>query len=952
MSDRKPLVSIGLPVYNGEEFLSETLDSILAQTFKDFELIISDNASTDKTQAICQQYAAKDGRIRYYRNDENIGASPNYNRTFELSTGKYFKWVAHDDLHAPEYLERCVEILDRNPSIVLCHSKVRLINDKGKVLKENDKLYKKYPCMKDYHAKIRKLNTDSLKPQERFLARVTAGISFEIFGLIRASTLRMIPKPLHGSYSRSDDILLARIALLGRFYEIPEFLFSSRQHLKQSGMFALTPDGRLDDSLYSLWFDPASKESDFISRYGMAWKLNYEYGISILQSPLSQQEKIECYQCLSRCSNQPDLLCNLGELAQREGQHSTAEKFFGAFLQVQPKSVKGWFGLGNLRQMIGKLPEAEEAYRQALALQPNLVSIHNNLGYTLQQQGKWEEAIACYQKALDIQPKCVEAEVNLASALYSQDKLSPDRQIYYAAKNNDLGLARKLAGDYKTAVAYYQQAIALQPDLAIAHYNLGVALQEQGKLEEAIACYQQVLEIPAKDGEVYHQLVRNKLNRIYKGQDRQKGTKSRARSLKIAFVSQYCDTLIPPYQNSVGGCTYGVVRPLAECCQIITYGIKHSEKLKRDYCDRGVHYKFLSPSRLDLWLFERFQKYGKFIKLFNGGMISPPSTSNWVFPMYGREVARDLVQEQCDIIVFQHTTQYIPIVRALNPKAKIILNFHHERYPQSNRAMLERRIRYVDAVTCVSDYVAKKTRQDFPLISDRCQTIYNGIEASDFAREKDYNQARQRKVKHIMYAGAVSPEKGLHILLDAFQIVVQSYPEVQLEIFGPQGARPLEEMFPQKNDPLVSSLRPFYSGNYISHLQEKLSPDIAEKVSFPGMIPRPQLIDRFFNADIFVFPSLWDEGFGLPPLEAMAAGTPVVAARSGAVVETVQDGKTGFLVEKNNAPALAASILRLLENDDLRESMSRAARQRAWEYFTWDRTADAMLQLYETLCEC
>ena len=655
-------------------------------------------------------------------------------------------------------------------------------------------------------------------------------------------------------------------------------------------------------------------------------------------------------QILEQQTHNSDALYGLGLLAEKNANFQSAEQLFRDALTVEPKSLKIWFSLGNLYYAQTKLPAAEECYQKILALQPTFASVYNNLGYVQQQQGKFPEAIDSYQKALELQPNCTEAEINLANLLYRQGQLSSEKYSHYAGLNHQLGIQLQKKGNIDAAITCYRQASALQPDLASAHYNLGIALQEQGKLEEAIACYQQVLEIPAKDGQAYHQLVRNKLNRIYKGQKQQKGTKSRARSLKIAFVSQYCDSIIPPFQNSVGGCTYGVVRPLAECCQIITYGIKHSEKLKKDYCDLGIHYKFLSPSRLDLWLFERFQKYGKFIKPFNGAMISPPSTSNWVFPMYGREVARDLVQEQCDIIVFQHTTQYIPIVRALNPKAKIILNFHHERYPQSNRAMLERRIRHVDVVTCVSDYVTNKTRQDFPLISDRCKTIYNGIEASDFAREKDYNQARLRKIKRIMYAGAVSPEKGIHILLDAFQIVVQSYPEVQLEIFGPQGARPLEEMFPQNNDPLVSSLIPFYSGNYISHLQEKLSPDIAEKVSFPGMIPRHQLIDRFFNADIFVFPSLWDEGFGLPPVEAMAAGTPVVATRSGAVVETIQDGKTGFLVEKNDAFSLAASMLKLLENDALRESMSRAARQRAWEYFTWDQTADTMLQLFETIC--
>src|SRR3989337_590294 len=123
-----PTVSIGLPVFNGEKYLRQALDSILAQTYQDFELIISDNASTDKTQQICREYVKKDSRIRYYRNKRNLGATRNHNRVFELSCGEYFKWASHDDLLAPEFLSRCVSVLDQDHSIVLCHSKTGRIN--------------------------------------------------------------------------------------------------------------------------------------------------------------------------------------------------------------------------------------------------------------------------------------------------------------------------------------------------------------------------------------------------------------------------------------------------------------------------------------------------------------------------------------------------------------------------------------------------------------------------------------------------------------------------------------------------------------------------------------------------------------------------------------------------------------------------------------------------------
>ena len=215
--------------------------------------------------------------------------------------------------------------------------------------------------------------------------------------------------------------------------------------------------------------------------------------------------------------NQPDALHGLGMIAQEVGQIQTAEKLIKAALRVQPESVKAWFSLGNLYQAQGQLPEAEKAYRQVLVIQPNLVAVHNNLGYTLQQQGLWEEAIACYQKALEIQPNCIESDVNLGNALNTKGKLSPEKQAHYAGLNYDLGIARQKAGDLKTAVAYYRQAIAMKPDLVDAHHNLGVALQEQGELEEAIASSQKALELNPSYGEVYFNL-----GKIYQKQEKLK----------------------------------------------------------------------------------------------------------------------------------------------------------------------------------------------------------------------------------------------------------------------------------------------------------------------------------------------------------------------------------------------------------------------------------------------
>jgi protein O-GlcNAc transferase len=194
-------------------------------------------------------------------------------------------------------------------------------------------------------------------------------------------------------------------------------------------------------------------------------------------------------QILDKQPNHPDALYGLGILAQQMGQLEIAEQWLSASAQVQPNSVKTWFSLGNLCQVQGKLATAEVAYKQAIALRPDAVPIYNNLGYTLQQQGKFDEAVACYQKALEIQPNCLEAEVNLGNTLYLQGKLSAVQKAEYSGLNYKLGVARKQAGDLKTALAYYRQAIALHPDLVDSDYN-----RDGENLEQAIAGYEKVLD--------------------------------------------------------------------------------------------------------------------------------------------------------------------------------------------------------------------------------------------------------------------------------------------------------------------------------------------------------------------------------------------------------------------------------------------------------------------------
>jgi hypothetical protein len=225
-----PVVSIGMPVYNGERFIRQALDTLLEQTYPSFEIIISDNASKDGTRRICEEYAAQDHRIKYNRNPTNIGIARNFCRVFDLASGTYFKWSSHDDFLAPKFLECCVAVLNNDPSVVLATTRFNLVDEHGTEKNIDDALDEvatndgRYRFQTKWPQKL-----SSWHPHERFLDIVLRNtLCQEFYGLIRADSLRTVSP--HGRYSGANKVLVAELSLLGRFYVVDEPLFFSRIH--------------------------------------------------------------------------------------------------------------------------------------------------------------------------------------------------------------------------------------------------------------------------------------------------------------------------------------------------------------------------------------------------------------------------------------------------------------------------------------------------------------------------------------------------------------------------------------------------------------------------------------------------------------------------------------------------------------------------------------------------
>jgi glycosyltransferase involved in cell wall biosynthesis len=433
--------------------------------------------------------------------------------------------------------------------------------------------------------------------------------------------------------------------------------------------------------------------------------------------------------------------------------------------------------------------------------------------------------------------------------------------------------------------------------------------------------------------------------------------------MKIAFVHQPINIISSTdRRGSVEIVTYEMTRRLAKYCDVIVYAKKGRCQKEFEY-NQGVQYRRISTA-FDEWHNYLSIAVDKLERLLGVNALSrsirrtfffrnvkrPLFASRWYYWTYAWQVARQLRKEECDIVHIHTFSQFVPIIRAFNPNIKIVLHMHCEWLTQLDQEMIESRLREADLICGVSEYITEKIRCRFPQFAERCQTVFNGVDSNHFLNKNDRGKRKKNDIKQLLFVGRVSPEKGVHVLLDALKKVIGQYPQVQLKLVGDLGPLPIQFHILLSDDPKDSELAQFYRRNYIQCLKDQLSPSVASRVSFTGSIADRQLFNYYRDADVFVFPSVWNEPFGMPIIEAMSKGVPVVATKGGGIPEIVIDGKTGLLVERDDASALADAILRLLQDEKLRKSIAKAARERAVEFFSWDQTVKKLLHLYKVIC--
>jgi GT2 family glycosyltransferase len=270
VADRQaaPLVTLGMPIYNGARFLEASLDSLLAQTCGDFEIVISDNGSDDGTADICRRYAAADRRVRYVRHEANRGAAWNHNFVIAEARGRFFRWHHADDLCEPRHLERCVAALESDPRVVLAYPRTMLIDALGRVTSHYDDrlaLSEEAP-----HARFRHLLANL------FLCNT-------VLGLMRIDALRRTA--LLGYYVRSDHVLLAELAMAGRWAEVPEELFYRRVHAGKS------TEANRSIRERAAWVDPRLRSGRF---FWPNLRLFVEHLKAVGRASLGLQDRLLC----------------------------------------------------------------------------------------------------------------------------------------------------------------------------------------------------------------------------------------------------------------------------------------------------------------------------------------------------------------------------------------------------------------------------------------------------------------------------------------------------------------------------------------------------------------------------------------------------------------------------------------------------------------------------------
>ncbi|MBX3064923.1 MAG: glycosyltransferase family 4 protein [Anaerolineae bacterium] len=444
--------------------------------------------------------------------------------------------------------------------------------------------------------------------------------------------------------------------------------------------------------------------------------------------------------------------------------------------------------------------------------------------------------------------------------------------------------------------------------------------------------------------------------------------------MRIAYIHPPFETVIPVGEQTATASLIiwqnEIASRLAKQHQLVVFskGDKgHSGRVQYG----NIEYRYISSQLINLE--RRFTNgLSRLEQLFNYPRPKRPIfAGNWYYPLYIRLISRALSQEHWDIIHLTQFAQYAPIIRKHNPDARIVIHMHAPWLGQFERDAVHPSIAAADMLIVVSNYIAQGILRKFPELKDRVHIVHNGIDTRRFEQYAEHDSGHELmnaatepvkdpvtatpnsidKVQRILYVGRVSPEKGVHVLIDAFVQLADRFPNAVLEIVGGLAAVAYQFVIPMDDDQLVQDLARFYKGpwrkdNYMNALQHLIPEGLRSRVHFLGPRSQEQLKEHFRRATVCVFPSVVREAFSIAVIEGMASGVAAICTEGGGGGEIMEHEVTGMLVPRGDQEALGQAITRLLENPQLRRQYGKAAQRKVSGMFTWDEAARLLEKHY------
>jgi glycosyltransferase involved in cell wall biosynthesis len=415
--------------------------------------------------------------------------------------------------------------------------------------------------------------------------------------------------------------------------------------------------------------------------------------------------------------------------------------------------------------------------------------------------------------------------------------------------------------------------------------------------------------------------------------------------LRLAFVHQPQNIVVPPVHraDAIALWTDQVTRGLRKHHSIVCYSRRGPNQAESSIFD-GIEYR-----RIEFG-YDWYLRVGRALDEF--GLLRRQRSffgSSWYFRHYGQRIATDLQSVRAEIVHVQNFSQFVPWIKQRNPGAKVVLHMHADWLVELDRSWLQPRLAAADTIACCSGYYANNIRAAWPEFANRVHVVYNAAAPEEFA-EIGERSPRPEESRRILFVGRMVPDKGLHILIEAFNGLVEELPNTELFIVGsiPMIARASLATHASK-EAMVRELSRFGGAPLEGYLRSQLTPAAAKRVTITGEVPRKELLRHYRDSDLLVLPSILPEGFGIPIVEAACCGVPTIATSRGGIPEVVIDGETGRLVAAGDAAELRTTIADLLKNDAERRRMGQAARARALELFTWDQIVEQLRRVYKAI---